>query len=54
MRRQRLNRLSLAERDELNRQLKDAMEAGLIRPSYKRELLHPSRPRIWLLASSSV
>jgi hypothetical protein len=34
MRRQRLNRLSLAERDELNRQLKDAVEAGLIRPSY--------------------
>jgi hypothetical protein len=34
MRRQRLNRLSLAERDELNRQLKDAMEASLIRPNY--------------------
>jgi phosphoglycolate phosphatase-like HAD superfamily hydrolase len=34
MRRQRLNRLSHAERVELNRQLKDAVEAGLIRPSY--------------------
>mgnify|MGYP003688019815 FL=1 len=34
MRRQRLNRLSPAERAELNRQLKDAVEAGLIRPSY--------------------
>jgi hypothetical protein len=34
MRRQRLNRLSPAERAELNRQLKDAIEAGLIRPSY--------------------
>jgi hypothetical protein len=34
MRRQRLNRLSHAERAELNRQLKDAMEAGLIRPNY--------------------
>jgi hypothetical protein len=33
MRRKRLNRLSLAERAELNRQLKDAVEAGLIRPS---------------------
>jgi hypothetical protein len=33
MRRQRLNRLSHAERAELNRQLKDAVEAGLIRPS---------------------
>jgi hypothetical protein len=33
MRRQRLNRLSLAERVELNRHLKDAVEAGLIRPS---------------------
>jgi hypothetical protein len=33
MRRQRLNRLSPAERAELNRQLKDAVEAGLIRPS---------------------
>jgi hypothetical protein len=32
MKRQRLNILSLAERGELNRQLKDAMEAGLIRP----------------------
>jgi hypothetical protein len=34
MRRQRLNRLSHAERAELNRQLKDAVEADLIRPSY--------------------
>jgi hypothetical protein len=34
MRRQRLNRLSHAERAELNRQLKDALEAGLIRPIY--------------------
>jgi hypothetical protein len=34
MRRQRLNRLSLAERAELNRQFKDAVEAGLIRPCY--------------------
>jgi hypothetical protein len=33
MRRQRLNRLSHAERAELNRQLKDAVEASLIRPS---------------------
>jgi hypothetical protein len=34
MRRQRLNRLSLAERAELNRQLKDVVEAGLVRPCY--------------------
>jgi hypothetical protein len=34
MRRQRLNRLSPAERAGLNRQLKDAVEVGLIRPSY--------------------
>jgi hypothetical protein len=34
MKRQRLNRLSLAKRAELNRQLKDVMEAGLIRPNY--------------------
>jgi hypothetical protein len=34
MRRQRLNRLSPPERAELNRQLKDAMEVGLIRPNY--------------------
>jgi hypothetical protein len=34
MRRQRLNRLSHAKRTELNRQLKDAVEAGLIRPIY--------------------
>jgi hypothetical protein len=34
MRRQRLNRLSPAERAKLNRQLRDAVEAGLIRPSY--------------------
>jgi hypothetical protein len=32
MRRQRLKRFSLAERVELNRQLKDAVEAFLIRP----------------------
>jgi hypothetical protein len=31
MKRQRLN---IAERDELNRQLKDTMEAGLIRPNH--------------------
>jgi hypothetical protein len=34
MRRQRLNRLSHAVRVELNRHLKHAVEAGLIRPSY--------------------
>jgi hypothetical protein len=34
MRRQRMNRLSPAERVELNRQLKDAVEARLVRPSY--------------------
>jgi hypothetical protein len=34
MKRQRLNTLSHAERAELNRQLKDAVEAGLVRPSY--------------------
>jgi hypothetical protein len=34
MRRQRLNILSPAERAELNRQLKDAVEASVIRPSY--------------------
>jgi uncharacterized membrane protein len=34
MRRQRLNRLSPAERAELNRQLKDAVEASMIRPNY--------------------
>jgi hypothetical protein len=34
MKRQRLNILPLAERAELNRQLKDAVEAGLIRPIY--------------------
>jgi hypothetical protein len=33
MKRERLNRLSHAERVELNRQLKDGMDAGLIRPS---------------------
>jgi hypothetical protein len=33
MKRNRLNRLSPAERAELNRQLKDAVDAGLIRPS---------------------
>jgi hypothetical protein len=33
IKRRRLKRLSRAERAELNRQLKDAMEAGLIRPS---------------------
>jgi hypothetical protein len=31
MKRQRLNKLSLARRAELNRQLKDSMDAGLIR-----------------------
>jgi hypothetical protein len=34
MKRQRLNKLSLAERAKLTRQLKDAMDAGLIRPNY--------------------
>jgi hypothetical protein len=34
MKRHRLNILSLAERAELNRKLKDAMEAGLIRPCH--------------------
>jgi hypothetical protein len=34
MKRQSPNRLSHAERDELNRQLKDAVEVGLIRPSH--------------------
>ena len=29
-----INGLSLAERAELNRQLKDVVDAGLIRPSY--------------------
>jgi uncharacterized membrane protein len=34
MKRQRLNKLSHAERVELTRQLKDAVDAGLIRPTY--------------------
>jgi hypothetical protein len=34
MRRQRLNKLTHAERDELNRQLKDAVEACMVRPIY--------------------
>jgi hypothetical protein len=34
MKRQRLKRLSLAKRVELNRQLKDAIDDGLICPSY--------------------
>jgi hypothetical protein len=34
MKRNRLNRLSHAKRAELNRQLKDAVDAGLIRPNY--------------------
>jgi hypothetical protein len=34
MKRQLLNRLSPAERAELNRQLKDVVDAGLIRPNY--------------------
>jgi hypothetical protein len=34
MKRQRLNTLSHAYRDELNRHLNDAMEARMIRPSY--------------------
>jgi hypothetical protein len=34
MKRHRLNILSLAERAELSRQLKDAMDAGPIRPNY--------------------
>jgi hypothetical protein len=36
MKHQHLNRLSHAERTEFNRQLKDAMEGGLIRPSYSK------------------
>jgi hypothetical protein len=34
MKRQRLNILSHAERAKLNRQLKDVVDAGLIRPRY--------------------
>jgi hypothetical protein len=34
MRRQRLNRLSPSERAKLNRHLKDAVEASLVRPNY--------------------
>jgi hypothetical protein len=34
MKRQRLNKLSHAERAEINQQLKDTMDAGMIRPSY--------------------
>jgi hypothetical protein len=34
MKRQRLNKLSLAERAELNGNLKDEMEDGLIRPMH--------------------
>jgi hypothetical protein len=34
MKRQRLSKLSHAEHAELNRQLKEALEAGLVRPSY--------------------
>jgi hypothetical protein len=34
MKRQRLDKLSLAERTELNRQLKDAVDVSLIRPIY--------------------
>jgi hypothetical protein len=34
MKRQRLNKLSIAERTELSRHLNDAVDAGLIRPSY--------------------
>jgi hypothetical protein len=34
MKRQRLNRLSPAKRDEITRQLKDAKHDGLIRPNY--------------------
>jgi hypothetical protein len=34
MKRRRLNRLSPSERAELNRQLKDVVDAGFIRPSY--------------------
>jgi hypothetical protein len=34
MKRQRLNIVSPAERAELNRKLKDAVDVGLIRPSY--------------------
>jgi hypothetical protein len=35
MKRQRLNKLSPAERAELNRLLEDAVDAGLIRPNYR-------------------
>jgi hypothetical protein len=34
MKRQRLDTLSHAKRGELNRQVKDAMDVGVIRPSY--------------------
>jgi hypothetical protein len=34
LKRHRLNRLSPAERTELNRQLRHAVDAGLIRPSH--------------------
>jgi hypothetical protein len=34
MKRPRLSKLPLAERAELNRQLKDAVDVGLIRPSH--------------------
>jgi putative transposase len=34
MKRRRLNRLSPAKRAEVNRQLKDVMDGGLIRPNY--------------------
>jgi hypothetical protein len=40
MKRQWLNRLSSAGRAELNRQLKDAVDAGLIRPRYS-EFISP-------------
>jgi hypothetical protein len=36
MKRHRLNRLSPVKRAELNRQLKDAMEAGLIQPNHSK------------------
>jgi hypothetical protein len=49
MKRQRLNRLSPANRAELNRKLKDAMEASLIRLSH-RDLAHQSCLCVKLIA----
>jgi hypothetical protein len=42
MRRQRLNRLSSAKREELNRWRKDVVDSGLVRPS-RSEFGSPTR-----------